>query len=76
MGQNSSVRIMTRYRLDGPGIEYDQSTTSRQGEGLSVRVVMFSLRSAVKVIAESLECSQCMVYCLNRASFVRSTMAE
>jgi len=33
-----------------------QSTTSRQGERLSVRFVVFSLRSAVKVTAESVEC--------------------
>ena len=74
MGPGSSVGIATDYGLDGPGS--NQSTTSRQGERLSVRVVVFTLRSAVKVIAESVESLQSVVLRLNRASFVRSTMAE
>jgi hypothetical protein len=37
---------------------------------------VFTLRSAVKVIVESVECLQSVVRCLNRASFVRSTMAQ
>ena len=43
---------------------------------MSVRVVVFTLRSAVKVIPESVECLESVVSCLNRASFVRLTMAE
>jgi len=35
-----------------------QPTTRRQAERLSVRVVMFTLRGAVKVVAESVECLQ------------------
>jgi hypothetical protein len=40
---------------------------------LSVRVVVFTVRSAVTVLVE---CVHCVLYWLNRASFVRSTVAE
>jgi hypothetical protein len=52
-----------------------QYTTKRQAERLSVRVVLFTLRSAVKVVPESVECLQ--VWCSDSpGKFVSSIMTE
>jgi len=57
-GQGSVV-VLRRAR--GWTVGGSKPTTSRQGESLSVRVLVFTLLSAVKVIAESVECLQSVV---------------